>query len=1183
MGSTLVATMIQAHAEGHQARKLHPFFSRPSDAPSETETPPPQPATEETTDAKEDAASLPDSEGPGSDRKRNSDEAAVEEDISAPKKQQRRKRTSGRNSLNESITNHFIRSNNAQHAIEFENMPSEAIPTPPLSDGSILIAESHGIHSSSIAKQPATPTRSASVASTSLPANTKVLRFNTATGTLGSPPKPKKASPPSRIITIKYGLDEGRRVDLGRRIKDILETPLPQKSKPRRGRPPKGARKPDANPATEEPRVESSTVSRAKSPVRKTAPKEPVKRHTISMATPVSPRKQRPHFPPERMANFGQINPIGTTRVPGAKYPSWPNQGMAHVRGDDGGVSSRSPSPNNVGRLRKFKGQVVAVNPEESVVDQLAQQLCTLSVQIDQSQCQPIPQDLRLPERRFESGRKLQSRIRKQLWAPARIDLPNDLEDELAGSPYDQPVKIHPAISRLYTDLQSSLSAYDRSTCENCVWVHKYAPSKAEHVLQSGREAFYLKDWLETLKVQAVDTGNNDTNGTNGRLKGDKAPKKRRKKNKLDGFIVDSGSEEDILDEVSDDDPDWAPSNAAQGPKTIIRSVGRNDQSRCRNAVVISGPHGCGKTAAVYGVAQELGYEIFEINSASRRSGKDLLEKVGDMTRNHLVQQHQAGAPAAEGDVEDEVSKDLKSGKQGTMTTFFKPKSGDPKLPKMEKRTGPDPKPETRSKAQKQSLILLEEVDVLYEEDKQFWATLMGMIAQSKRPFVMTCNDESLIPIQSLALHGILRFSPPPTNLAVDVCLLVAANEGHSLERGAVEALYMSRSQDLRATIADLNFWCQLGVGDQRGGFDWFYLRWPKGSDLDENGDVVRVVSENTYLKGMGWLARDSMVPYHYSQPLQQEEEAIHQCLDSWQLALGDWHTSMDMTSCTKDMSNDYSKSRQLHDLDAYVQFCDNLSDADLCCDRASGKIAHDIIDPSLPEMTAKAKEDFILGRQLLEADPLRPMTGFDREIATSLAGLARQDLYKHALATQKSIASEELRPVSEGKAVSVLESSFQSTSNCMTRFDLALAFDPIAVPDSGASTSYLDPSVFDRTLKMIVLDVAPWVRSIVAYDDRLLHERKKLSSLLSEGGQKKRMRNTRSAYSALEGGERKSTRRDKYFKGSINSALVMRTGLPLWRNAAEELLATEAKTEEGSSVMAEQADENMLMESETF
>src|SRR5690349_1581999 len=111
----------------------------------------------------------------------------------------------------------------------------------------------------------------------------------------------------------------------------------------------------------------------------------------------------------------------------------------------------------------------------------------------------------------------------------------------------------------------------------------------------------------------------------------------------------------------------------------------------------------------------------------------------------------------------------------------------------------------------------------------------------------MTCNDETSLPLHTLNLHGIFLLSPPARYLSVDRLLLMAANEGHALTRNSVEQFYDSRKRDLRAATMDLQYWCQMGVGDRRGGFDWFYPRWPKGIDLDENKEVVRVVSQDTY------------------------------------------------------------------------------------------------------------------------------------------------------------------------------------------------------------------------------------------------------------------------------------------------------------------------------------------------
>ncbi|KAK5994436.1 hypothetical protein PT974_04910 [Cladobotryum mycophilum] len=177
--------------------------------------------------------------------------------------------------------------------------------------------------------------------------------------------------------------------------------------------------------------------------------------------------------------------------------------------------------------------------------------------------------------------------------------------------------------------------------------------------------------------------------------------------------------------------------------------------------------------------------------------------------------------------------------------------------------------------------------------------------------------------------------------------------------------------------------------------------------------------------------------------------------------------------------------------------------------------------------------------------------------ISTSLKSLARATLFSSI--GNQSTNKLNLGPLNEEHTTSILDFSFHNTPFQMVRYDIAVAFDPIAVAPKYAPTTHLDPSVFDRTLKLIVVDVAPWVRGIIAYETQLLQRRLKLSNLLSEGGKRKRMRNTRSALSALEGGERRMARREKHFGECLNMGHVMRTGGNAW---AELVLSETMKSE---------------------
>lgn len=807
----------------------------------------------------------------------------------------------------------------------------------------------------------------------------KLLQFNPKTGTIGSPPKRKQPQidegktgargkkecpkgeniPRTKVVVIQYGTDSESRIRVSARIEAILRSQPPSLT-------PTMASSPQPDNQENQPLGVSQSATpkrpktthpfflgKARKPESVTSQETKTNRSEPSPAktsmkqfssTPCSPKRPRAGQSSVRLPQFGMKNP--TLKFPGSKLPAWPWEGMVHVRGDGAHRKSISDVLPLL-PLRKSKGHAVKISSSESIIEFITRGLDIPGMaeavrNVNNDEFLPAPPELRLPQKHFESGRKLQARIVLELKT-----IQSSLTTKKAGQrkqladSKDIKNRPPPQLARLFDSISSGLSAFDQSQCETSNWVQKYAPASAIEVLQQGQEPFLLRDWLQALMVQSVDTGaaDSDKPKAGSKSKASGVGKKKRRK-RLDGFIVSSDDEDYEMYTLSDDEADWVPSGS-QGNirKTVVRSSDLSkskEGEKIANTLIISGPHGCGKTAAVYAVAKELGFEVFEINPSSRRSGKDVIEKIGDMTRNHLVRRHPSGVQPEKHETtaaENDLAEDIKTGKQATMNTFFKPKDTASVIKKQVKATTGQRKDIKKDspKSQRQSLILLEEADILYEEDKQFWATVTSLITQSKRPFVITCNDETLLPWQSLKLHGIFRLTPPPLELAIDRLILVAGNEGHALTRQAVETLYESRNQDLRAATMDLQYWCQIGVGDRRGGFDWFYPRWPKGVDLDENNDVVRVVSQATYRTGMNWLGRDSIVDPKVS-PRLVEEELLLQSWENWELDVGHWQDSVRLSSWAGDMNAITTKPRsQLETLEAFDHFAEAMSVADIC------------------------------------------------------------------------------------------------------------------------------------------------------------------------------------------------------------------------------------------------------------
>lgn len=214
-------------------------------------------------------------------------------------------------------------------------------------------------------------------------------------------------------------------------------------------------------------------------------------------------------------------------------------------------------------------------------------------------------------------------------------------------------------------------------------------------------------------------------------------------------------------------------------------------------------------------------------------------------------------------------------------------------------------------------------------------------------------------------------------------------------------------------------------------------------------------------------------------------------------------------------------------------------------------------IDATQPPLTDKARLSFVEGYSLLQADPIVDYANLDTHLAIDANLYDARSTIGTVSNTDDSLNMTSSNPLDEQSMVSRILTHLIShyTDHSLTRADFSTAFDPISEPSTPAlshsqTSNPLTPSSFDRPFGILTTDLAPYVRSIAAYDERLEARRLRLSGLLSAGGgagSGKRVRTTRASRSALEGGKRETTRRERWFGKRLNLDLVLATGGRAW------------------------------------
>nr|XP_020512165.1 ATPase family AAA domain-containing protein 5-like isoform X1 [Labrus bergylta] len=366
---------------------------------------------------------------------------------------------------------------------------------------------------------------------------------------------------------------------------------------------------------------------------------------------------------------------------------------------------------------------------------------------------------------------------------------------------------------------------------EDVLWTDKYQPQHSSDIIGNPASVRRLHSWLKEWKLRT-----------------DREERKKQKEKKQ---------------EESSNDSDCGEDDSQDG-----------DDMLC-NTMIITGPTGVGKTAAVYACAQELGFKVFEVNASSQRSGRLILSQLKEATQSHQVDSQGVNAhkptyfnsygtsssagimragssPRKINSPRRVVSSPRKhpqsprGAKRGglaptALANFFKMggptnketpntkkneqteaskkdvKANDTankrKASVVKSATSTTPKEKSNEEQNKKtatSLILFEEVDVIFDDDSGFLAAIKTFMSTTKRPVILTTSDPAFSSMFDGNFEEILFKSPSVVDVSSFLRLLCLTEDVRT-DQSDVSSLLRLNDCDIRQSLLQLQFWTRSG------------------------------------------------------------------------------------------------------------------------------------------------------------------------------------------------------------------------------------------------------------------------------------------------------------------------------------------------------------------------------------
>lgn len=310
---------------------------------------------------------------------------------------------------------------------------------------------------------------------------------------------------------------------------------------------------------------------------------------------------------------------------------------------------------------------------------------------------------------------------------------------------------------------------------ENSLWTNKFFPEKAIEVCGNCKSVNFLSEWLHHWSGKGFCSSKDITVGEESLSQGD------------DSNCYGSDCDSENRDE-------------ANGQKNVL---------------LVTGPVGCGKSAAIYACAKEQGFHVIEVNASDWRTRALVMQRFAGGMESYWVQRTVEAPVGSE-------SKCMPASFAATFNTHaiqesdhevteVVPFSDEEDLQSFAGTHGKyvcEGNKVASERCGNKPLILFEDVDAILSEDHGLIATIQKLAETAKRPIILTSNSCNLVLPNNMDRHE-LCFTKPSVKELFSHAKMVCAAEKVNIQPCLVEAFIGCCQGDIRKTILNLQFWCQ--------------------------------------------------------------------------------------------------------------------------------------------------------------------------------------------------------------------------------------------------------------------------------------------------------------------------------------------------------------------------------------